>query len=521
MLRLASLFLAGMLFYISAFADETVSTDQNTSVQQGNNEKDDSKDSETPRPASVGQSESPKWEIGAGVVTVNNEQWTRLAVGVDVPIWKFGIFFDLELFIDADGKFSNKGWNFKDDPLEAITRKIRYIRFGHEDEPLFIKLGGLSSVTLGYGLVMDRFTNMLHYPDQKLLGLQFYLNDISPIGISLQTIVADFKELRDDGGLFGARLSFKPFKPTEKPILSGITFGAAYVKDVNQYAPARDWDIRVPKSVGLYNYLRSLNVPDNEAFDTVVNTGLGNPEEDYLGYIEELNAKSADDDYALISGDVGIPIISTKLLGLDLYGQAAIRDDGKPGWGIGAPGVAVKAGPIWANVEYRRSEGRFEFNHFNTYYLDERLTRDPFVYIKEDALKNTTLNGIYGKLGGNIASVLILDGSYQYLISKEKVGDDKYNDQRFEAVASFGELLTSKIPKLDRAEVYYSKTNIGNVNDDEFFEKTEFMYYGYRVGFEITEGATLIWDSRYGYKRDTEGNLKSNNFISVQTAINF
>src|SRR5690554_70744 len=185
--------------------------------------------------------QSPKWEIGAGVVTVNNEQWTRLAIGVDVPIWKFGVFFDLEFFIDSEGRFSNKGWDFKDEPLEAITRKIRYIRFGHEEDPLFIKFGGLSSVSFGYGFILDRFTNMLHYPDQKLLGLQFYLNDISPLGISLQTMIADFKDFKDDGGLIGARLAITPLKMTDIPLVNRISIGGTYVKDLNQYAPARKW----------------------------------------------------------------------------------------------------------------------------------------------------------------------------------------------------------------------------------------------------------------------------------------
>ena len=98
----------------------------------------------------------------------------------------------------------------EDDWVEALTRKIRYIRFGYEQDPLFIKFGGLSNVTLGYGFLFDRFTNMLHYPDQKLLGLQFYLNDIGPIGVTLQTVLADFKDFRNDGGIFGARLAFTP-----------------------------------------------------------------------------------------------------------------------------------------------------------------------------------------------------------------------------------------------------------------------------------------------------------------------
>lgn len=458
--------------------------------------------------------QSPKWEIGAGVVTVNNEQWTRLAIGVDVPIWKFGVFFDLEFFIDSEGKFSNKGWDFKDEPLEAITRKIRYIRFGHEEDPLFIKFGGLSSVSFGYGFILDRFTNMLHYPDQKLLGLQFYLNDISPLGISLQTMIADFKDFKDDGGLLGARLAVTPLKMTDIPIINRISIGGTYVKDLNQYAPARKWKLDLAEDERILVELRDGGFLKDSLKEHLESKGIDVDEK--LDNIDEANnAKTMENDFGLIGGDIGIPIISTKFLGVDLYGQAALRDDSKHGWGIGAPGVALKVWRLWGNVEYRKTKGRFTPGYFDTYYLDERINRKPQVYVKEDLIPDEELNGVYGRMGFNISNVLIIDGAYQYL-----VGDKETKDQRFEATSSVGDLVLQKVPKLNKAEIYYYKSNIG-VNDEKFFEKSEFRYIGYRIGFEITQGASLIWDSRYGYKRNDEGKLESNNFVSVLTAITF
>lgn len=460
------------------------------------------------------EKQSPKWEIGAGVVTVDNEQWTRLAIGVDVPIWKFGVFFDLELFIDNEGKFSNKGWDFKDEPLEAITRKIRYVRFGQEEDPLFVKVGGLSSVTFGYGFIIDRFTNMLHYPDEKQLGLQFYLNDISPIGISLQTMIADFKDFKDDGGVLGARLAFRPLKMTDIPIVSKISIGGTYAKDLNQYAPARRWKSELADDEKILVELRDGGFMTDSLKSHLVNKGVDVDEK--LGHVDEMNsAKKKEDDFGLIGGDIGIPIISTKFFGVDLYGQAGMRDDGEHGWGIGAPGIAFKVWKLWGNVEYRKTRGRFTPGYFDSYYLDERLTRTPDVYTKEDLIPEEDLDGVYGKLGFNIANVLIIDGAYQYLL-----GDNDTKDQRFEGTASIGELILQKVPKINKAEFYYSKSNIG-VYDEDFFEKSEFQYLGYRVGFEISQGASLIWDSRYGYKRNNEGKLESDNFISVLTAITF
>ena len=466
---------------------------------------------------------SPKWEISAGTATVDNEQWTRLALGVDVPLWKFGIFFDVEFFIDNDGQFSDKGWNFNDDWLDALTRKIRYIRFGQEGEPLFIKFGGLSSVTMGYGFLVDRFTNMLHYPDQKLLGLQFDLNDISPVGITLQTLVADFKDFDSDGGILGTRLGLRPLKMTGIPVVKGISISGSYVTDINQYAPARKWDFTmngerwdrdrdgITDSSFYYDdfgddpiYERIKEIKrDKDDFDTVIEH-------------RDQWASRETDPFGLIGADIGIPIITTSLVALDLYGQAGLRDDGRHGWGIGAPGVSLKVWRIWANIEYRRVQGLFQPGYFGTYYLDERLLRDPFITTKEQRLISDTLNGVFGRLGFNIADVLLIDGSYQYMIGRR----EESKDQRFEAVGSLGELVLSKIPKLNRAEVYYYKSRIGNENDD-FFEKTPFMYFGYRAGFEIAAGASLIWDARYGFKHDENGNLVTNNNISIQTAISF
>jgi hypothetical protein len=459
---------------------------------------------------------SPKWEISAGTATIDNVQWTRLALGVDVPIWKFGIFFDLELFIDNNGQFSDKGWNFSDDWLDALTRKIRYLRFGQEGEPVFVKFGGLSSVTMGYGFLVDRFTNMLHYPDQKLLGLQFDLNDISPIGITLQTLVADFKDFDNDGGVVAARLGLRPLKMTGVPIVKGITVSGSYATDLNQYAPARKWKFKEPVSVQLLRDFIELGSDSSRAIDTLMVRGFNDPRVDNEDYLLEKGASTAEDPFGLIGGDIGIPIIATSLVGLDLYGQAGIRDDGKNGWGIGAPGVALKVWRIWANVEYRRVQGLFQPGYFGTYYLDERLIRDPQISTKEQRLVSDTLNGVFGRLGFNIADVLLIDGSYQYMTGRQKSS----KDQRFEAAGSLGELLLSRIPKLNRAEVYYYKSRIGN-DGDKFFEKTPFMYWGYRAGFEIAAGASLIFDTRYGYKHNGKGKLVSNNNISVQTAVTF
>jgi hypothetical protein len=469
------------------------------------------------------------FEFSAGAVTVDDQELIRLVLGIDVPIWKFGVFFDLETFFNQQG-ITNKGWDFKDDPVNSISRKIRYIRFGHEKDPLFIKVGGLSDVTLGYGFIVDRFTNMLHYPDQKLIGAQFYLNDVSPAGITLQVMGSDFLELRDNyhGGMGAARLAVRPLKTSGLPIISNLAIGATYSYDRNVYAPARDWtDTREEK---IARILGPLNLPDSTK--TKLRDSVGVDVDNATSQIAaESAAKKKNSAFGIYGGDIGLPIISTPLVSLDLYAQSGIRTDTVRGWGIGAPGAALKIWRLSASIEYRHTEGRFVPGFFGPYYLDERLVRSPSIYSKADSLKDDTLNGVFGRLGFDIANVLVIDGAYQYLVGKT----DADKDQRFEISGHIGSLIVNKIPKIKSLEAYLYKTNIGSdivkydtlgapvikngsPTYDRFFERTPFMCHGYRLGFEISPGATLIFDARFGYKRDAKGKLGPNNNITAQVA---
>ncbi|KMQ52040.1 hypothetical protein CHISP_1029 [Chitinispirillum alkaliphilum] len=467
---------------------------------------------------------SPQWELGAGLVSVGDEQWTRLALGVEVPIWKFGVFFDLEFFVDGEGKFSNKGWDFSDNWAEALSRKVRYVRFGMPNDPLYVRFGALSDVTLGYGFVVDRFTNMLRYPDERLPGLQVNINDFTNLGISVQTMVGDFLDFRNDGGVVAGRLAVTPFRMSETPVLNRVTVGATYALDRNMYAPARNWE--QASGTSLVTHLDTMDLIDETLREILLKEGI-NPEVILEERDELRRAQGKVESFAIVGGDIGVPLIRNSLLSLDLYAQGATRED-RRGWGIGAPGVAVRVWRLWGNLEYRRIQGEFTPGHFGQYYLSERLTRKPRIETKVDKLSSDTLNGVFGRLGMNIADVLVVDGSYQYMLGKH---DNK--DQKFEIKGTVGDMILSRIPKLNRAEVYYQKSRIGSdfnydrksgerlSGNDSFFGLTPYTYMGYRAGIEIAQGAGLIFDYRYGFKLDQENKLVSDNHVSILTAITF
>lgn len=215
------------------------------------------------------------WSVGMGSVTVDGKQWNRLSLRPDIPIGKFGICLDIELFVDDQGNISNKGWNFDNaaNTFESIQRKIYYIRYGQPGETFYAKVGALDNVTLGYGLIMYGYSNSLQYPDVRKMGLHTELNDIGALGIGFQGVINNFSDFNRDGALIGTRLSVKPLKKLGLPIISNLSVGGSYVTDMNQRAVLQDRDgDKVPNALDKMpdNKTWAIIEPDYSAYDTTV-----------------------------------------------------------------------------------------------------------------------------------------------------------------------------------------------------------------------------------------------------------
>ena len=459
----------------------------------------------------------PNFELGLGVTTVDGKPWSYLALGADIPIWKFGVFLDVELFLTDKWKLSNMGWDFKDNTAEAVLRKIRYIRYGQEDEPLFVKFGGLENVTMGYGMIVDRFTNMLYYPGEKLHGLQVYVNDVSPIGLTVQTLISDFAEAGDDGGLYAARLAVHPLKMTELFLLDGLSVGGMYAIDANVRAPARTWKLDDDEAY-LWENRDSIKVINNikaHSDTTVVNIDTV-----LKRLAAEDSLRNGTSSFALYGFDITLPVVSTDILEVDIYTQFAFRADAVAGHGIGAPGVAVRLwNMIYGQVEFRNLGGRFMPEYFDTYYLEERYSRAS-LKSKNESLSDVSLNGIFGRAGGEIFGIINLSGTYQHMVGKNNETDSSITNRYYEAKASLGEAVLDFIPKINLAEVYVRNSDIGTYDKyktdgsldlDEnknpkkamAFDRSPGMYLGYRAGIEIMGGLSIIGDYRYGWKEET------------------
>ena len=176
------------------------------------------------------QQMGPQYSASMGSVTVQDRQLYRLSLRPEIPLGKLAVAFDIELFIGEDGDFQSRGWSFDTtaETFDTFLRKIYYVRYGMPGDPVFVRVGALDRVTLGYGLIMDRYRNTLQYPGVKNTGVRFGLEGLGGGNFGLEGLVSNLQDLEEGGALVGMRAFNRPLPKFE--------VGLTYVVDLDQYA---------------------------------------------------------------------------------------------------------------------------------------------------------------------------------------------------------------------------------------------------------------------------------------------
>jgi hypothetical protein len=330
--------------------------------------------------AAASSGNKTSWTAGVGTVTIDGKQWTRLSLRPDIPIWKFGICLDIELFINDSGQLSDKGWKFNNgkEAFESISRKIYYLRFAHAGDPVYAKVGAIDNVTLGYGLIMNNYTNAIDYPEVKRLGLEFQLNDLGALKIGVQTMVNNFMDFQKGGALVGLRPNVAPLAITDIPVLKNLKVGVTGVMDLNQRSALRDADgDKVP------DWVDAAPADKNWAIYHPEFPGLDTTQPGIHGAVDTINAAyqvmndstkakygrftSGADRFMIWGGDLGLPLYKSKFIGWDVYSQyAKIYDPDKnepkqaEGWGSTPLGTIFRVGPVTLTGEYLYFKDQFE-----------------------------------------------------------------------------------------------------------------------------------------------------------------
>ena len=508
-----------------------------------------------------------------GSVTVGQEQFYRLSMRPDIPLGKWGIALDIELFIDADGDISARGWQFgtSTEAFDSFLRKIYYVRYGRPNDPVYFKVGALDNVSLGYGLIMSDYRNTLQYPGIKKTGVQFRFEEIAGSPLGLEGVINNVQDFQEGGALLGLRAFARA--------IGKVEVGLTYVVDLDQYSGLRDSDgDGFPDEVDAFPSDKSLaldndgdGVPDHIDSDDDndgaidVDSESGYPA-DVAAALIDLNANYGDafavdtevnrkkpfnkdqvgrDRFAIVGLDAAYPLSEKEHLHLKLYGQVAMLLDDKDdlsafdanaqglfpgnskaeGWGLAAPGLWLNAGPLDGQIEFRHFRDDFDARYFDELYELDRARLDVASgrARSKDALlgRADPVSGVFGRLGTDLGKFLYASASYQYLSGRD---DPK---QQIIASTRLAPSLLSSIPRLKRARAYYYKNNIGarlnkkGTGKDGFFQSTVDTFYGYELGLEMSGGVSLLWDSRFIFDRGADLVLERRKIMSIETVFTF
>jgi len=281
--------------------------------------------------------------------------------------WSFG----------TDTKYRGDILAIASDIMGDLFLKIKYVKWGQQRDPFYLKFGNLNDMTLGHGILMSNFANDADFPAVRKAGLN--------VGFSTEKLVLEF--VADDLArpqVFGTRVGFKPG--------GGIfTLGVSAVTDINPDV-AVEMDSNGDNPYGEYIFI-------NPAFDFDVSI----IENDILSIV--------------LFGDV-----ASMLPLKDGTPQTAYIYNGNGGSFLNNIQNYGAASGLFGNVlfidyrlEYRFSKGQFRPGFYNSTYdrLKGLTVAEIDNYLNLATLPVGEINqGIYGNVSANIMDMAFLSGGY-------------------------------------------------------------------------------------------------------------
>jgi hypothetical protein len=283
---------------------------------------------------------------GFGTVTINGDTYTQIKLKPELAFGKFGIGLDIDLLIDSNGDPRESDWDNFDD----YVNKIYYIRYGQRGDNFFGRIGGFPSYTLGHGLVMRGYTNMLRYPDYRQIGVQLG-GKLPFMGMTAEVFTSNVVE----NDILAGRLTIQPLNMTGIPLLQNLTFGGTVAHDANQVNGLIDTDgDNYPDYFDDYRYDKDWhNEVDHEIdyyHDLYFDLFPGNTEDQFTTWFENSPVLEAqrnpsfsdlgEDDVTVFGVDYELPLVTQELFSLSHYAEAA-KIDGH-GMGFIFPGFYSK-----------------------------------------------------------------------------------------------------------------------------------------------------------------------------------
>ncbi len=462
-----------------------------------------------------------------GTVTINGQVYNQLSLRPEIPIGKLGLGLDVYLYFNDEGMYW-ESWNFSSGgaAFRTIVDKIYYLRWGQPGENLYIMAGALPSATLGQGILVNNYANIMEYPQVRRIGFNL---QVKVAGVGIEMIHSNFKTATP--GVMGARVSYS--------VLPKLSVGASYVIDLDQFAGLPDTD-----GDGYPDYYDPYPNDSEKHDDSIywrdIYFGIaeGSTElefdtwyKDSDGYNKYDPANATKDQISGMAFDVAYALNEKVTLysqvGLLMGGIVDVSYSGSDkqlGWGLVPIGAKTKLGPVNLLAEYRMGFERFIFNYWDRSYDVHRISvnTDGVVTRESQLYQYGKLNGFYTQASIDLMNILNLNIGYQNM-QGEKWDKDLEMYQTGETnqtfLASVG-INPSLIPKVGKAEAFYQQSNVPEPFE---FEPSSSTIWGYNVGVEVSSGVMLVYQARTAYISDLDnpGDYRPVESIQIETQFIF
>jgi hypothetical protein len=399
-----------------------------------------------------------------GTIAVDRDQWQRVNVRPSVNLGAVRAAFDFELFLDETGRIRDRGWDFSSRRagLESLLRKVHYFMYGMPEDPnrpLYFRVGALENLTLGNGLIVRDYRNTFGSPGNKRTGVDLQVRGLLWQDLHARGFVSDLVDLLDRGApIVGGRAT--------KRIFGNVELAGSLVVDLDQYAALPD----------------SVRPPD------------ANP-------------------YAVYGGDLTLPVYQNRGNRIAIYGGAARNAATQDrGFGLHGPGISFLSGRFSALAEGRYTLGRFEPDHFNSFYDQSRATIGPngTIVAREDGVRDVGLKGIFVRIAYERVRSISFQASYQHL-----TGSGIEDRVVWADVSVFPELLKA-VKWVSMSEFYLEKRMRASATVD-FLEADQDTRFGYRVGLTPVRKVQVVWEVEFTYEPDGLGGFKRRRTFNLQT----
>ncbi len=456
--------------------------------------------------------------LAVGSATINDTIYNQVALRPELSFGKLGIGLDLVMYIDNEGNVRKDEW---DEPSDFID-KLLYIRWGQKSDPFWLVWGSLDNVTLGYGGLLSGYSNMMEFPSVRKVGIN---TGFGFGNFGTEIFLSNMKDFSRGGTLMGLRGTYKISEALP------ITIGMNFVQDMNQFSGLKDKDgdnypdmfDDFPDDETLWNDTDGDGIPDINGgnktpdggwdIDADGNNILDSQQTDLKLKSEPFKSNNNEAVAQGFAFDIGYPVVRSKAFNLEIYSElntlsfsqskgdtTYFKRDKMNGSGITVPGMRASVfGFLNLSFEYRIKKGYFVPQFFDGSYDLSRVTvqttdsgilvRTKDQVIFSDPQSNKDTKGMYGSASANLFNFLTFNASYANM---------KADTTEFNSFNAMLNLNAENIPKLSVAQAYYQRNN--DKNPFDFSNPSINTVFGYKVGYEVSKGVSVIWDFRQYYR---------------------